>query len=70
MRWLDGMTNKMDECVQTPGDGEGPRKPGELQSMGLQRVGYNLVTEQQQQNEMSVLNTIIRKISYTGNIMT
>ena len=30
MRWLDGMTNKMDECVQTPGDGEGPRKPGEL----------------------------------------
>ena len=39
--------------------------------MASQRVGYNLVTEQQQQqNEMSVLNTIIRKISYTGNIMT
>ena len=29
-----------------------------------------VVTEQRQQNEMSVLNTIIRKISYTGNIMT
>ena len=34
------------EFEQTPGDGG---KPGVLQFMGLQRVGHNFVTEQQQQ---------------------
>ena len=29
-------------------DGEGQGKPGVLQSMGLQRVGHNWTTEQQQ----------------------
>ena len=37
--WHDQQNGQ--ECVQTPGDGEGPRKAGELQSMGLQRVGHN-----------------------------
>ena len=36
------------EFEQTPGDSEGPGKPGVLQSTGLQRVGHNLGTEQQQ----------------------
>ena len=49
MRWLDGIIDSMDmnlgkfrEIVRT-------EEPGMLQSMGLQRVGYNLVIEQQQQ---------------------
>ena len=37
------------ELVQTPGDGGGlTARPGMLQSMGSQRVGHDLVTEQQQ----------------------
>ena len=34
---------------QTSGDSEGQRKFGMLQSMGLQRVKQDLVTEQQQE---------------------
>ena len=34
------------ECEQTPEDSEGG-KPGVLQSMGSQRVGHDLATEQQ-----------------------
>ena len=37
------------ELGQTLGGGEGTGKPGVLQSMGSQRMGHNLVTEQQQQ---------------------
>ena len=35
------------EFEQTLGDGEGQGRPGVLQSIGLQRVRYDLVTEQQ-----------------------
>ena len=35
------------ESEQTLGDGEGQGRPGMLQSMGSQRVGHDLVTEQQ-----------------------
>ena len=49
MRQLDGIIDSMDmnlgkfrEIVRT-------EEPGMLQSMGLQRVGHNLVIEQQQQ---------------------
>ena len=37
------------EFEQTPGDSGG--QPGVLQSMGLQRVGHDSVTEQQQQQQ-------------------
>ena len=46
MRWLNGITD-FDEFEQTPEDSE-KRKPGMLQFMGSQRVGYDLVIEQQQ----------------------
>ena len=36
------------EFEQTLGDSEGQGKSGVLQSMGLQRVGHNQVTEQQE----------------------
>ena len=47
MRWLDNITNSLDtEYEQTLEDSEGQ---GSLQSMGWQRDGHNLLTEQQQQ---------------------
>ena len=41
--WLNGY-----EFEQTLGDNEGQGRPDVLQVMGLQRVGHDLVTEQQQ----------------------
>ena len=42
------------EFEQTAGAREGTGRPGVLQSMGLQRVRYNLVTEHQQQQFKSL----------------
>ena len=51
MRWLDSTTNSIDmnfsklwEIVET-------ENPGMLQCMRLQRVGLDLVTKQQQQQQ-------------------
>ena len=42
MRWLDGITDSMDRPWEIVKD----REPVTLQSMGSQRVGHNLATEQ------------------------
>ena len=47
-RWLDTHWLNRQECEQTPGDTEGQRESGVLQSMGLQRAGHDLVIEEQE----------------------
>ena len=44
--WHHGLNGH--EFEQTLGDSEGKGKPSMPQSMGLQRVGHDLATEQQQ----------------------
>ena len=46
MRWLDGITDLMDTVWATSGSWWWIGKLGVLQSMGLQRVGHDWVTEQ------------------------
>ena len=47
MRWLDGVTNSMNMILSKLWEIAKEEKTGMLQSMGSQRVGHNLVTEQQ-----------------------
>ena len=46
MRWLDSITSSMNMNLSNF-EGQKTGKPGDLQTMGSQRVGHNLVTEQQ-----------------------
>ena len=46
--WHQGLNgHEFEQFVQTPGESRGMGKPGVLQSMGLQRIGHDLVTKQQ-----------------------
>ena len=47
MRWLDGITDSMDFSLNKLQELVKDRKPGVLQSMGSQRFGHDLATEQQ-----------------------
>ena len=49
MRWLDSITDSMDMDLTNLRRYWRAEKPGMLQSLGLQSVGHDLVTEQQQQ---------------------
>ena len=46
MRWLDGITDSMDMSLSNLREMVKDGETGMLQSMGSQRVGHNLVTEQ------------------------
>ena len=46
MRWLDGITGSMDMNRSRPQERVKDKEPGVLQSMGSQRVGHDLATEQ------------------------
>ena len=47
IRWLDNITNLTEWIWTNSGRWWGTGEPDMLQSMGLQRVGHNLATEQQ-----------------------
>ena len=51
MRWLDGITDSLNMSMGKLGEIVKGRKPGMLQAMGSQKVGQELVTEQQQKND-------------------
>ena len=46
MTWLDSITDSMDMSLNKLREIVRNRKPGVLQSMGLQRAGHDLATEQ------------------------
>ena len=46
MRWLDGIAGSMDMNLSRLQEIVKDKEPGVLQSMGSQRVGHDLATEQ------------------------
>ena len=60
-RWLDSITDSMDMNLNKLGDCGRQRSLGVLQSMGLQRVGHNLATAQQQNNYLRCRSVRVRR---------
>ena len=53
MRWLDGISDSVNMNLSKLSEKMEDRKPGMLQFMVSQRVGHDLATEQQQQNNVT-----------------
>ena len=62
-RWLNGITDSMDMSLNKFQEIMMSGKPGVLQSMGSQRVGHHLVTEQQHVNDTST-NMLFKWLEY------
>ena len=58
MRWLNGITDAVDMNFGKLQEMVKDRRPGMLQSTGLQRVGHNWAIEQQQWENVSL---VVRK---------
>ena len=57
VRWLDGITNSMDMSLNKFQEMVRDREAW-LQSMGFQRVGHDIATEQQQRTDSFYLSTL------------
>ena len=55
MRWLDSFTNSMDLNLNKSGETVKDREALHVQSMESQRVGHDLVSEQQQQQQTVIV---------------
>ena len=67
MRRLDGIINSRDMSLSRLWETVEDRKPGVLQSMGLQRVGHNRATEQQQNLRVTVQEAV--DFSHTDTVL-
>ena len=63
MRRLDGITDLMDMNLSTLQEMEEGR-PGMLQSMGPQRFGHNVGTEQQQHRALKLAGCLVGLIAH------
>ena len=62
MRWLDGVTDSIGIVWASSRRQWRTRKPGVLQSLGLQRVGYNLATKHWPRKERRVSQQHLRRL--------
>ena len=64
MRWLDGITDSVDMNLGKFQEIVKDREAGVLQSMGLQRVRYELTTEQERQSRIKMVTSHPVKIPF------